>query len=123
MDAVTLNVPLPPNAANSRRMWRVALREKKEYWQALTLLGMCGALPKPPGKPFDPAHIIVHMHVWNIMDNDNAMARLKPLLDWMRGLYIGDDSPKRLKWEGLPAQSIDRRRPRVEVTVKPWRAA
>lgn len=114
--SLTLTVPLPPNAANLRRSWRVALREKKAYWRTLDMIYLT-ALPRAPAAPFDPATIAVHFYVWSLMDPDNAMHRLKPLLDWMKGLYIGDDGPKRLKWAGLPEQTIDRRNQRVVVTV------
>jgi len=111
-----LTVPLPPNAANARRHWRVALKEKKAYWERLALM------KRPPPDCYLPplvAHISVTMYVHNIMDPDNAMARLKPLLDWLVAWdYIADDSPKALKWAGLPEQVIDRKNPRVVLEIK-----
>lgn len=120
-DAVRLVLPLPPNAANSRRHWRKALAEKKAYWHRLgwTLLPSYSLAPP---KPFDPAYISLHYYIWNPMDDDNAMHRAKPLLDWLKGPYIVDDSRKHLVWASLPAQTIDRKNPRVEVTLsgQPW---
>lgn len=114
-----LTVPLPPNAANSRRHWRVALKQKKEYWLALDYMQLAGRIPHAPMTPLDPALIAVTLYLHNPMDHDNAMSRLKILLDWLKAAsYIGDDSPSRLKWVGLPDQFVDRRNPRVELTLE-----
>jgi hypothetical protein len=116
---VRLVLPLPPNAANLRRHWRVALKEKKAYWRTLNMLAAAARFPVPPA-PFDPARISAHLFVWNPMDDDNAMHRMKVVLDWLKGPYIVDDSRKHLQWAGVPEQTIDRRNPRVEVTVSRW---
>lgn len=112
-----LILPLPPNAANSRRNWRVALRDKKAYWETLNMLHAAGRF-KAPSKPLDRASITVHLFLWSFMDHDNAMARLKPAVDWLKGVWIVDDSPKRLVWTGLPGQSIDRRNPCMDLVLK-----
>jgi hypothetical protein len=116
---ITMTVPLPPNAANSRRHWRTAQREKKAYWQALRVLQRMRQIPPPPVAPYDRASISVHLYVHNYMDSDNAAARLKPLLDWLQPDYIADDSYRALEWAGVPAQTIDRRNPRVVLTLAP----
>ena len=114
-----LTVPLPPNAANSRRHWRVALRDKQEYWDALAFRRAARMIPVEPKEPYDPAHIAVTLYLHSPMDHDNAMHRCKILVDWLvRSGYIGDDSPSRLKWAGLPEQVIDRKNPRVVLEIK-----
>lgn len=121
-ESITLVLPLPPNAANSRRSWQVSLSEKKAYWAKLNLLSGWTAEKLTRLEPFDPAYISLHYYIWNPMDDDNAMHRAKPLLDWLKGPYIVDDSRKHLVWASLPAQTIDRKNPRVEVTLsgQPW---
>lgn len=43
------------------------------------------------------------------MDDDNAIARHKPLLDWLKKRrYIVDDRRSRLRWESLPDQVVKR---------------
>ena len=111
---IYLTLPLPPNAANARRNWRVALKQKKAYWAHLNMLQ--GRLYRPT-EPLNPAHIAVRYHVWNLMDDDNAMHRAKPLLDWLKGVYIVDDSRKHLVWDRIPEQVIDRKNPRVIVAL------
>ncbi len=109
----TLVLPLPPNAANARRHWRVALKEKKAYWAKLNALGHRAQVPAPVSR------ITVTLYVHQIMDPDNAMHRLKPLLDWLVAWgWIADDKPAALKWAGMPEQFIDRKRPRVELLIE-----
>lgn len=116
---LVLTLPLPPNAANSRRHWRVVLKEKKAYWAKLNVLTKFGTEPKAPRSPFDPAHISAHLYVHQIMDTDNVFNRLKIALDWMKGLYIVDDAPGHLQWAGIPSQTVDRKNPRVVLTLSP----
>lgn len=43
------------------------------------------------------------------MDDDNAAARHKPLLDWLRRSgYILDDKRKNCRWRNFPAQIVRR---------------
>ncbi len=61
------------------------------------------------------------MYLGGAMDDDNAMARHKPLLDWLktRG-YIADDRKKNIVWEGLPEQIVKRDgNYRIELTITP----
>jgi hypothetical protein len=112
-----LVVPLPPNAANSRRNWRVALRDKKRYWESLDLLKAARAFPAPQ-KP-RRATIAATLYLWGPMDDDNALARVKPLLDWLvANEYLPGDSRKHLTWAGIPEQHIDRKNQRLEIEIK-----
>jgi hypothetical protein len=118
-EPIRLTVPLPPNLMNQRKHWRAKLRQKRAYWDTLNMLGMDRSFQRPPKAPPAKARITVRLYVHNIMDPDNAMARLKWLLDWLSGSrYIADDAPHALEWAGMPEQEIDRRDPRVEVTIE-----
>lgn len=114
-----LTLPLPPNSLNLRRSWRVAQKEKKAYWERLKMWAACGRIAKPPRTPFDPAEVSAIVYGWNIQDVDNLMGRLKPLMDWLKAWgYIQDDSPRHLKWRGIPEQVIDRKNPRIVVDLE-----
>jgi hypothetical protein len=69
-----LTLPLPDNLANARQHWRVRLARKKAYWRKLDMLRP--SLPRAPAVPLARAEIRATLHVWNPMDDDNAMARI-----------------------------------------------
>lgn len=116
---VKLVLPLPANVANRRMHWRVKQRKKKAYWNELTNRLYARLIPKPPPEAPPVCRISVKLYVGNWMDQDNAMARLKWMLDWLAAYdYIADDNPKALKWDGMPEQEIDRSNPRVELTLE-----
>lgn len=123
--ALHLTLPLPPSLTNSgkgrSRHWRSLEKEKTAYWETLDLLQMTRQIPRPPPQPFERAAVSATLYLWNEMDEDGAMARMKWLLDWLRkrGGFIVDDRRKNLQWAGLPEQVIDRRRPRVELVLTP----
>lgn len=116
---VTLTVPLPPNIANGRMHWRVKLNAKKAYWETLDTMRQIKLLPAP--KPVDgPAVISATLYLYAHMDDDNAMHRCKYALDWLvTNGYLRGDSRKDITWAGLPHQVIDRKNPRVELTLTP----
>jgi hypothetical protein len=61
------------------------------------------------------------MYLGAAMDDDNAAARHKPLLDWLktRG-YIAADRRKCLRWESFPEQIIRRNgHYHIELTITP----
>ena len=114
--------PLPPNAANSRRNWRVAQRDKLDYWALCDLWQAARKIRAAPPEPVQTATISARLWVWNLMDDDNAMHRLKPLLDWLVGKgYLAGDSRKHLRWTGIPEQTLTRDRDafHVEITITP----
>lgn len=113
--ALRLVLPLPENLANARLHWRAKLARKKAYWRKLDLIRP--ALPPAPPAPLARAEIRATLYLYNPMDDDNAMARLKWAVDWLAGLYIAGDARKALKWVGIPEQVIDRKRPRVELVI------
>lgn len=120
-----LVMPLPPNLANSRMQWRVKHHAKNNYWQRcdnVQLLGEFGifSCPSPPIAPFTKATGAATLYVHQVMDEGNALNRLKWLEDWLvtRG-YLEDDKPGCWRWVALPEQQIDRMNPRVEISIAP----
>ena len=112
MSEIQLTVPMPPNVTNRRSggsHWRTIYREKQQFSKTLDALQAAGILPPPPPLPFRKAMVISVMYLGAAMDDDNAMARHKPVMDWLktRG-YIVDDRKKCLSWYGLPEQVIKR---------------
>lgn len=112
-ESITLTVPMPASVTNVKarasRHWRAAYAQKLAYWQALDAMLVLGTVEPPPLHPLARAHIRSVMYLGGAMDDDNALARHKPLLDWLktRG-YVTDDRRKNLVWEGLPEQVIKR---------------
>lgn len=114
-----MTLPLPPNMGNARRHWRVTLREKKAYLYTLDVLKMVGQLPKPT--LICPAELLSTLYVWNWMDDDGAMSRIKWPVDWLHANnYIEGDHRSQLRIR-VPEQVIDRKSQRVELIVRPLR--
>lgn len=111
--------PMPVNLANSRLHWRVKHNLKKAYWEKCDGLQLVGFLPPPPDDPFERATATVRLYVHNLMDEGNAMARLKWIEDWLvtRG-YLVDDRSRNLHYPEPAQQTIDRKDPRVEIEVR-----
>ena len=118
---VVLVLPLPPNLANGRLAkahWRTKDRARDQYrvkasWALVTQVGPVRR-PRSAGR----MQLAVRFYVWSLMDRDNLMARAKWPVDSLRfhGL-IRDDSPAWLDWVGIPEQAVDRKWPRVEITL------
>lgn len=108
----SITVPMPPVASNRRGSngWRAGWGEKKSYKKQLDELQGAGLIPPPPKEPFVRASIESTMILGGAMDDDNALFRHKPLIDWLktRG-YIVDDRKKNLTWLGLPTQVVTRK--------------
>lgn len=120
VNPLTLTVPLPPNIANGRMHWQVKLKAKKAYWDTLSLLANCGKIPAEAVSRPRRARLAATLYLHSPMDDDNAMARLKWLVDWLvSNGYLAGDSRKHIEWEGLPKQFIDRKNPRCVVTLTP----
>lgn len=108
-------LPLPPNRANARWHWRTENKKKSDYYWRALVHGIC----RSPVKPYARARITATLYVWNKMDEDNLMARLKWPLDWLvLNRFITDDGPKVLKWTGLPEQVVDRKNQRIEIELE-----
>ena len=109
---VVLSFPMPPNLANSRMHWRVKHKEKRAYWDALDLRAFTGELPSGAIPPFSRVALSSTMTLWAPMDDDNAMARHKWVLDWLtKRMFWLDDSRKTVRWKNVPKQVISRKVP------------
>lgn len=113
--------PMPTNVTNpgSRTHWAQKGRMKKEYLKQCDERQGAGLLPPPPKKPFTSATLSSVMHLGAHMDDDNAMARHKSILDWLktRG-YIVDDRKTCVRWTGFPEQEVKRDGDyRIELTL------
>jgi hypothetical protein len=131
---LTLVVPMPPNVTNRSRgstHWRRAWREKTNYCSMLDYIaayppnsdgGLAGCeLPPPPSVPF--AHVLVtsDMVLGGAMDDDNAVARHKWLLDWLVAHgYLASDRRTCVRWAAFPTQRVTRKEPaRIHLTLTP----
>ena len=115
--------PMPPNLTNrvsGHSHWSVRGREKKAYLALCDQCQLIGRLPKPPKHPIQEASVSSVMYLGSAMDDDNALARHKWALDWLktRG-FIVDDRRKCIRWSGLPEQVIKRDgNYRIEITLE-----
>lgn len=114
-------VPMPPNMANGRMHWRVKENARSKYFCTLNLMQLAGSFPKAPDPTPARASIHARMFLGAQMDHDNAVARLKWAIDWLRAnRYIAGDNPKQLEWDGFPEQVVKRDgNYRIELTVTP----
>jgi hypothetical protein len=110
MSEMTLTLPLPINLGNSRLHWRTKDRKRKEYIETCDEWQNASVIPAPPAQP--PARVRLYAVItnWALMDDDNAMARVKWSVDWLvtRG-YLAGDSRKHIRWVGLPDQIVNRK--------------
>lgn len=109
------------NKASGRSHWRYVYSAKKKYQRQLDELQQAGLIALPPAEPIARVKVKSVMHLGNHMDDDNAIARHKVLIDWLktRG-YIVDDRRKNLQWESLPNQIVRRNGDyRIELTITP----
>lgn len=112
MSELRIVFPMPPNVTNrasGQSHWSVQHREKKNYAKRLDELQGAGLIPAPPVRAFARSQISSVMHLGAAMDDDNALARHKPVIDWLktRG-YIVDDRKTNLGWHGFPKQIVRR---------------
>jgi hypothetical protein len=108
---LVLRVPMPENVTNLKgsSAWRRIHKAKRDYQEGLRIRAIAGLIPKAPEPPFERAIVSSVMKLGGAMDDDNAAARHKPLLDWLRRSgYIVDDRRKCLRWKAFPAQIVQR---------------
>lgn len=103
---VTLELPEPRNRSNERVHWakrqRLDRRYKREVWEAAIQQAM--PLADPPEKVRATAHV----RVYNLRDEDNLRASLKPVWDALKQRQPVSDS---LAWryvDGMRASWIAR---------------
>lgn len=123
---LVFRLPLPANLVNSgrgrSRHWRAAHAEKQAFRRACDAYQAAGLVPPPPPRPIARATIAARLTVWNAMDDDNAMARTKVAVDWLRTRgYLAGDTRRHLRWVAMPEQTITRDPARyaLEITITP----
>jgi hypothetical protein len=130
---LTLVVPMPPNVTNRSRgstHWRRAWREKHDYWDQLDVISFGHAplrgpagfhIPAPPPAPFERVSLTAEYVLHGAMDDDNAAARAKHLIDWLvRNRYLASDRRTCVRWAAFPTQRVTRREPaRITLTLTP----
>lgn len=132
---LVLIVPMPPNVTNRARgstHWRRAWGSKNSYLAALDTLsayrergitteGVRFVVPPPPTVPFGRVTLTADYVLRGAMDDDNAAARAKHLLDWLvtRG-YLASDRRTCVRWAAFPTQRVTRKEPaRITLTLTP----
>lgn len=108
-----LTLPMPELLTNSNhgrsRHWRAMHKEKLAYWERLDVLVMLRQIPRPPATPIASATLRSVMYLGGAMDDENAAARHKIAIDWLRERgYIAGDRRKHLRWESFPEQIVKR---------------
>lgn len=104
-----MTLPLPHNRANSSMHWRKEKRLKDAYMLRATAME-----PWRPKYPHETLHVHATLYTYNRMDEDNLVARLKFVLDWLElREIVGNDRNVRLKCD----QAIDRKNQRVELVI------
>lgn len=108
-----LTLPMPELQTNSKRgrsrHWRAIEREKNAYWELLDYYALARRIPPAPATPIARATLRSVMHLGAAMDEDNAVARHKWPIDWLRKRgYIAGDRRIALRWESFPEQVIKR---------------
>ena len=117
MRTVTLTFPMPVNLANARMHWAQKNRHHND-WKVRALVGEKGLRGRH--RKMERVRVSAVMYVGRAayMDDDNATARLKWCLDYMkeRGLIVDDKRPH-LTLAGIPEQRQGNPK-RVELTVE-----
>lgn len=136
--ALVLTVPMPEITTNRRhgksRHWRVLHAEKVAYWDQLDLVAHVSRVrpgpldhghglyvPPVPPAPLAAVWLSAEYVLGGAMDDDNAAARAKPLIDWLvkRG-YLASDRRTCVRWASFPAQRVTRKEPaRITLTLTP----
>lgn len=118
-ETLVFRFPMPENIANRRGHWSANYRAGKALAATCDMLQFGAVLPPPPPTPWAKATVTARLTLYNPMDDDNAVARCKPLLDWLvtRG-YLVDDRRKCLRWGAMPEQRISRKNePEIEIVL------
>jgi hypothetical protein len=127
---LTLVLPLPPSPNQSSKTWQGSRAKKNSYrmecWASA--VDQC----KPRRWPVEFVEVRSAFFVRNLRDEDNLKASLKFVLDTLKQVQRGNT-----KWKGNdargfivddnalrcrvlePTQRIDRKRPRLELTISP----
>ncbi len=123
MSAITITVPVPPNALspNARPHWAVKMKAKQKYRRDACLASIhainTAGIDWAPMWKMAYAQITVYKRTAHTGDRDNIIASLKAAFDGIADAgVIANDS-------GLiplpPTVLKDAKKPRVEITVTP----
>lgn len=117
-----LTLPLPPNMANWRgsKNWRAVAGAKAAYKQAayVRVLQQTRAVDRA-ATVADRFIVRATLYVWGEMDEDNAVARLKPALDALQAARVlFNDKKPWCRLHGIPEQFVDRKNQRLELTIE-----
>lgn len=114
-DRVQFSVPCPPGGLgpNGRLHWRKRSVMKLEYMLDVMPIvnAACNGLT-----PFEQAHVLYEWHSTHQVDADNAIGRLKPLLDCLEGRVIRNDRNVTLSYRWVKAKT--KKQEEVIVTVE-----
>lgn len=101
-EPLVFEMPLPPNLGNKNfAHWAMRTKAKNRYLKELDERVTVRWMPRAPAQPFAKAVLRVEMHVAGVMDRDNAEARLKFPIDWLKTRrYIVDDRSACLARDG-----------------------
>ena len=99
---LTFHLPKPPDNANGRKHWAVALKEKKRLWQELDARRYARMFPLPPLVAPEMVELAITWRAprsqhWP--DPDNAIRRMKPVVDWLVSHgYLAGDTAEHVRW-------------------------
>lgn len=116
MRVLTFTLPLPPNLANGRMHWWDRVKGQRNWqWRALVAERRLHGRPEPMAR----ARVTAVFYVKQVMDDDNAVARLKWALDLLKvRRFILDDRRPHLELTGIPEQHVDHKAPRLELRLE-----
>lgn len=101
---LVFDFPLPENVGNRNWIhWGSKTQSRTAYFALLDTRVLVKWLPRAPQRAFQRAHAQIDVRTFRLSDQDNATARMKWPLDWLktRG-YLEDDSPAHLTFTLTP---------------------
>jgi hypothetical protein len=105
---VRLSLPLPPNMVNgalSRAHWSSKTKARTVYRQLCQAWTAVNYYFPPPFSLAPPVTITSVMYVHQTMDDDNAVARHKWAIDWLKDRgWLASDAHGKLRWSDMPHQ-------------------
>lgn len=121
-DSIVFTLPVPDakTGGNNRGHWAATHKARKRA--ALEAKQVCNSERVKAGvreETWPLVTITVDWYGWNRPDRDNALSRCKPYIDGIvaAGL-IPDDGPEHVRSVQVRRVEVDRRDPRVEITVE-----
>jgi len=116
----------PPSWSNRRGHWSTEYKAKRD-WRELAWFGAASArvlcsdlsmrlVPDARAAPEKRAVTII-VHRCQLLDHDNLVASVKPILDGLKGQIIVDDSPRWLELSVRQVKAPRRALERTEIEV------